>query len=399
MAPTTRGQSAPDPSDSPTGGNPASVLPLPPVGITLTQEQFQQLFREIGQTIGNSVSNAVSSSGRQSRPPGEDNESSGFKPREPEKFNGSDRSKLPDYLAQCRIMFASRPSKFPDDRSKIMFTGSYLSGAAFTWFQNQFLRGDDSEPEEYMDDFSLFVKELESLFGEPDRQHRAEEELHALEMKDNYRVSRYITDFNRLRSMLPDWTDRPLSERFYTGLADRVKSQLAALPIPRPRKLNELMELALSLDENYWELASDKKMRSKSSTSTSKTSSTPNDSSSNKKSNKSNNPKSSSNSSSSSSTPKPGVDNSAYAKHLASDGKLKQDEKERRQKNGLCLYCGGKGHDLNSCPKRKSNQSGTSGNSSSSTSRGRATITISGSDQTNPTESEPDDSENSAGSQ
>lgn len=45
-----------------------------------------------------------------------------------------------------------------------------------------------------MEDFSLFVKELEGLFGEPDRQHRAEEELQALEMKDNYRVSRYITD-------------------------------------------------------------------------------------------------------------------------------------------------------------------------------------------------------------
>ena len=49
----------------------------------------------------------------------------------------------------------------------------------------------------------------------------------------------------------------------------------------------------------------------------------------------------------STSKPKP-----AYASKLGSDGKITQAEKDRRCEEGLCLYCGGKGHNVENCKKR-----------------------------------------------
>ncbi len=62
-------------------------------------------------------------------------------------------------------------------------------------------------------------------------------------------------------------------------------------------------------------------------------------------------PKSSdSNSSGSASNPKP------YADKLGKDGRLTQEEKDRRRKNNLCMFCGGK-HKTEDCNKCKATTS------------------------------------------
>ena len=38
---------------------------------------------------------------------------------------------------------------------------------------------------------------------------------------------------------------------------------------------------------------------------------------------------------------------------LASNGKLTSDERKKRLKNNLCLYCGAGDHKLDSCPKKQ----------------------------------------------
>ncbi|ORY54071.1 hypothetical protein BCR35DRAFT_244818, partial [Leucosporidium creatinivorum] len=42
---------------------------------------------------------------------------------------------------------------------------------------------------------------------------------------------------------------------------------------------------------------------------------------------------------------------------LTSDGKVTEEEKQKRMRDGLCLYCGGAGHILNTCPKRPASSS------------------------------------------
>jgi hypothetical protein len=48
-----------------------------------------------------------------------------------------------------------------------------------------------------------------------------------------------------------------------------------------------------------------------------------------------------------------------YANKLGKDGKLTQEERERRKTNNLCLFCGQSGHSVTSCPKSSSNASKT----------------------------------------
>lgn len=59
----------------------------------------------------------------------------------------------------------------------------------------------------------------------------------------------------------------------------------------------------------------------------------------------------------------------AYKKLLGSNGKLLPKERERRIANNLCLLCGQKGHNSDSCPKKKKSDQPTS-------SLARATITL-----------------------
>jgi hypothetical protein len=49
----------------------------------------------------------------------------GMKIANPEFFKG-DCLLLANFLSQCKLKFAGEPSKFPDDKSKIFFAGSYL---------------------------------------------------------------------------------------------------------------------------------------------------------------------------------------------------------------------------------------------------------------------------------
>ena len=43
-----------------------------------------------------------------------------------------------------------------------------------------------------------------------------------------------------------------------------------------------------------------------------------------------------------------------YSDKLGKDGKLTQEERQRRFANNLCLFCGGPGHTAGACPKKTS---------------------------------------------
>lgn len=300
-----------------------------------------------------------------STPPDSDSHKS-FKPRDPEKFSGKDRSKLPEFIAQCRIVYLSQPRKFTSDTAKILFMGSFLESPALDWFSSIFMKerpaGEELPP--FCTEFSAFTSKLETLFGEPDRQHRAEEELRNLRMKDNHRVTRYITDFDRLNYQLPDWTDRPLADTFYRGLAPRLKMSISGLPQMRPRELEPLKQLAVLMDENYWEYKNDS-----SGSQVTSTSSGPSSNSAKKQNT------SPSTSSSSPKPSKPASSSPATPKHIGTDGRLTDAEKQRRAREGLCNYCGEKGHFVNECPgKPKDSGQAPSG---SNLSKGRSTWTLS----------------------
>ncbi len=94
----------------------------------------------------------------------------------PETYSG-ERAKLSNFLAQVQLVINLQPSRFASESAKIFFTGSYLRGTAFTWFQP--LLSKEPKPS-YMLDFAQFCQQLRATFGDPDEVSTAERQIRAL---------------------------------------------------------------------------------------------------------------------------------------------------------------------------------------------------------------------------
>lgn len=314
--------------------------------------------------IGRGVTPEVHSSG----------ESKSLKLGDPEKFTGKSRSALYTWQAVLEMHLRANPRKFDTEEKKVLFAGSHLTGPALSWFSSHYLNP-DSLPY-YMEDYTAFQNELQRKFGERDRQNIAEKALNKLRMPDNWRVTRYTTDFDTHAFLLSDWSDRPLRKLYWEGLAPRVQRYFGNRSDPIPTTLETLKDEAEAYDANYWEVHTKEESTESSPSQEKSKSKKPSDKSS------SSTPASTATStpSTSSTTPtvsaaKPAAKNPTYAKNLGNDGHLTPSEKERRQKDGLCLYCGGKNHDVASCPTRLARAKSTTTDPTPQPTA-RATVTI-----------------------
>jgi len=283
--------------------------------------------------------------------------------RAPDKFDGSNRSKLRPFLNQLAIVFQNHEKRFNTDKAKVLYAGSYLSGTAADWFEPIL---DDTRPDYHLlsTNWQLFKERLQSTFGDANAEATAEHELNNVKMNDKDEVSTYITNFRTYASRVK-WDEQSLMYHFKIGLPERILDDLK-LVRPKPNTLAELQELTLDLDNAHWEAEREKKLRRqrqgsahvqlagpKSSSSTSESRSS-NPASGDKKfsknrdkrQHKSNYPASSNTSHPKSSSVKPNLD-----KVLDSRGRLTEQEKARRAEKGLCSYCGG-AHKLEHCPKK-----------------------------------------------
>jgi Ty3 transposon capsid-like protein len=282
------------------------------------------------------------------------------KVKEPDAFTGFSREKLPTFLAQCQIVFATQPSRYSTETSKVMYAGSHLTDIAYEWFHPQ------ASIPNYPNfaTFKLFSQALESMFGDPDAVATAERRLRRLRMQENATISRYLIDFARYAAPL-SWNDEVLCSQFYLGLAERIKDQIALQG--KPKTLAGMRMIAQTVDARHWErhyeriptsapqtsvatpvathqprvrsvLHSQPNLRSPSSSTSQTTRTYP-----------SQVPHHPASGSPSKFTPKQTFPANQV---LGPDGKLLPSERERRVQAGLCLYCGKPGHSTTSCPKR-----------------------------------------------
>ncbi|KNZ44960.1 uncharacterized protein VP01_8630g1 [Puccinia sorghi] len=131
--------------------------------------------------------------------------------------------------------------------------------------------------------------------------------LNSLSMKDNGKASTYITQFRTLQSRV-NWNDAAFAFHFRKGLPSCITNQLA-LTGQRLKTLQQLINQTIELDNCYHDKHQDV-LRHKS--------------------------------------PKRSTE---IALVLNKEGQLNGDECVIREKEGLCLYCGGK-HELDSCVNR-----------------------------------------------
>jgi hypothetical protein len=181
-------------------------------------------------------------------------------------------------------------------------------------------------------------------------QAEAEIELEQLVMKDNHKATKFFVEFYRISAML-NHNDSSLYWKAYTAMPKRVKDGLAHFD--KPRTLDELRDLIQKIDQHYWERrgeitcetcaapateANDRRQGQYSGNSNSNTNAQSSGKGKEKEKPKGNlsqgQPK------------KPDL-----MEKLGKDGKLTQQERQCRQDNNLCLFCGQAGHRVRECPR------------------------------------------------
>lgn len=279
------------------------------------------------------------------------------KVREPDQFDGQEPRKLRTFLMQLELNFNDRPTVFRQDRTKVNYALSYLKGTALEWFEpGLFGPGGRLEPL-WLSDWPTFVDQLKTNFGPHDPTGEAEAELERLHMKETHRITKYNVDFARLAAQC-EWGEAALRYQYYRGLPARIKDEISR--VGKPTLLSGLRKLAQDIDGRYHERRSEisretpKPAKPDSSKPASEQQNKPASSTSQKSSDKKpdHSERAASNKSTNARPPAPASRSPELQGKLGKDGKLTQEERQRRFDNKLCMFCGGTGHIAKDCNKK-----------------------------------------------
>lgn len=274
---------------------------------------------------------------------------------DPPMFNG-DRKELLPFLTKCQLKFEGQPSRFQNERSKVLYAGTRLEGAAFNWFQPYIKLWPADTPSELaptdIRDWKSFQRSLTRVYGDPNLAATAERELRRLRQTTS--VADYAAKFESHKQYL-SWNDMAFRDQFYLNLKDDVKDEIA--PLGKPETLHDLKELAIRLDSRLEErrreyrptvahspaISRPPNPRPTATIATTPAVTTPA-------------------STTATNPPTPALRTPSHTTdgtvpmELDATGvwRLAASERERRRQHGLCGYCAGKGHITPNCPVRPS---------------------------------------------
>ena len=234
----------------------------------------------------------------------------------PAKYNGN-KSDFRSFVSQVRLIFQLQPHRYHSDFIKTGFIGTLLVGPAASWFATLFETNSQS-----LYNLDLFFQEFGENFGDFDRVTVAANKIHSL--RQGYQsASAYASDFRQVSCDLK-WGEDALVDMFRRGLHDEVKDLL--LTLPYPKTLNEAISFAVRCDNRLTERRMERIRRR---------------------------------------SPKileyPPFQQQQHPVPMEVDmanellkfsKKLSAQEKERRRRENLCMYCGGEGHFVDKCPKK-----------------------------------------------
>ena len=231
-------------------------------------------------------------------------------------FSGN-RKYLKGFLAKMELIFALYPDTYSSDSLKVAYIISRLYGDALNWAATLINNNDRS-----LNNYSLFISRLKSVYGEYDSTFVANQNLRTIKQKQLGRISGYINQFNKYADE-SNWNEEAKMDAFIAGLHNQVAERILDL-YPGPRTLIALQTIASRIDSRI---------------------STHRQFFGNNRQNYQNNNRNENNR------------NKFKPRH----GPLSKEEKERRRKENLCLYCGSANHTLDNCPlKNKKNNSNNS---------------------------------------
>ena len=232
----------------------------------------------------------------------------------PERFSG-DSSKFSIFLNQCQLQFLCRPAAFPDDSAKVAFILSYLVGNAAQW-SIPLVEGDDP----ILYSYPSFKEALRKMFAKHSYMQAIDNELLGLR-QGNRDLLTYLSTFKRLVTETK-WPEDKRGSLFYRGLSEELKDALSQIVDP-PEDWEELIDLVVKIDHRLNERKGERIKNSRIVVFKS-----------DKKSPES----------------KPSEDTPEPMQIGGLRSPLSKEEKDKRRRQNLCLYCGKPGHFAKECP-------------------------------------------------
>ena len=239
-------------------------------------------------------------------------------------FSG-ERKELRTFIASLRLKLQGNADRYPLPQNQLQYAYSRLSGKA----AQQVLPRVKSAGIDFVD-LEDMIRFLENAFGDPDRKASAQRELQTLKQK-NQDFATFIAEFLRVA---PDaeFNEESQKAMLLSSLSRELRELLINHDIPDT--LGGLISLCQKLDSKQRAFRDSNMVRSttRSFFNTAQKTSTPK-----------------STGTTSTSGPEPMDLSTTYHKK----GPLTDAEKDRRRKQGLCLFCRGAGHFAMTCPNKK----------------------------------------------
>lgn len=258
------------------------------------------------------------------------------KHREPRVFNGR-TDQLDAFLREVNNAIYLQRRSLPTDRDRTIYFGFYLGdGAPSSWYRAIEL---DPIKSYLLDDYEAFINAFKERFQDPDQYVSAIRKMRKLKQTGSCAV--FTNQFSELLAEL-DWTEQTKIQEYYDRLKDGVKLTLCNR---KGRYFTMDFDLyartCIEIDNELHSMSLDSVKPSSSFPFAKRTQP----------------------SSSTLSTPSPSSSNSndqvvPMEVDAIRRGPLSSEEKARRRKEGLCLYCGQGKHLAAECPNKKSKTSG-----------------------------------------
>ena len=319
---------------------PSELDPTPIDPATFQASMFammQQLTRAIAKQSDVPRASATPFEGRVREP----------KVNDPEVFDGQP-DKLTSFLTECTIVFELQPSRFPNDTTKINYMISFLRKSPLLAIRPHLA---EYPRPDFLNNYLLFQQYLRTSYGDPDELGTARRKYRACVQKGS--ASSYFSELRQYLAVL-GWGENsePVVDKAIEGLKPSLKDELARKE-HRPTSLSELVAYIVPLDNRLHVREIERKKENANTTSSTNpsnrqtssgtqrvTSSTQTTTATTRVDNPVRN---------SSSTQPPAV------KVEYPRGPLSEEEKNRRRRNNLCMYCAQPGHAFLDCPAKQAN--------------------------------------------
>ena len=271
----------------------------------------------------------------------------------PDLFNGK-KAGLFDYLSQLDLYFQLREFEFQNDSQRILFAGSFLRENAAAWFQAlQLKRNNGKRVVPELEHWGTFVQSFKDSFGEIDHHNQVIRRIYKL--KQTTAASDFAAQFQRMAAEL-SWEEEPLCALFMEGLKEPLQREIRARELQLPDTLQDFIRTAVKIDDLMFEKQQTDRKTYRPYQPFAR------------------NPSQIQNNAFARPAPPMAMELDATApprpkyrgnrshtaaaatptQHITRQaprrGKLTAQEREQRQRDGLCLYCGNAGHVVANCP-------------------------------------------------